>query len=73
MKNIAYIVIVPLLIALSWFMIYKVWTLGDDVEDYDTICLGGYQYWYANWLVKGFLAVKLNPEGKPVPCWLPEA
>jgi len=48
--------------------IYKVWTLGEDEEDYEIICLGGHEYWRANFAAKGFLAVKLTDDGRPVEC-----
>lgn len=50
------------------FMANKVWTLGANEDDYKVICLGGHQYWRANFAAKGFLAVKLNGDGTPAKC-----
>ncbi|MGD2065587.1 MAG: hypothetical protein PVI43_00270 [Candidatus Bathyarchaeota archaeon] len=49
-------------------MIYKTWTLGSDPDDYDTVCLDGHEYWYANFAMKAVLSVKLTDKGKPVNC-----
>lgn len=49
-------------------MSYHVWTLGDNEADYGIVCLGGHQYWRANFAAKGFLGIKLDAQGKPVGC-----
>jgi hypothetical protein len=48
--------------------IYKLWTLGSHEDDYEIICLGGHEYWRANFAVKGFLAAKLMDNGQPSKC-----
>jgi hypothetical protein len=52
----------------SGTLIYHTWTLGDDESDYGIVCLGGHQYWRANFAAKGFLGIKLDDAGKPVAC-----
>ena len=47
---------------------YKTFTLGGDEKDYNIICLGGHEYWRANFMAKGFLGIKLSYEGKPISC-----
>lgn len=47
---------------------YHTWTLGDEESDYGIVCLGGHQYWRANFAAKGFLGIKLDSAGKPVVC-----
>jgi len=47
---------------------YKNWTLGDDETDYEIVCVGGHQYYRANWANKALLGIKLTDEGKPVKC-----
>lgn len=66
-EKIAWVMAACLLI-LSVSMIYKTWALGSDEDDYGVICIGGHEYWRANFTVKGFLAVKLNNDGTPVKC-----
>jgi len=50
------------------FLSVKMWFLGDDESDYDIICLGGHEYYRANFLQKGFMAIRMTGEGKPVQC-----
>ena len=47
---------------------YKNWTTGGEESDYEVICLGGHQYYRANWANKALLGIKLTTEGKPVKC-----
>jgi len=49
-------------------MTYHLWTLGDAEEDYSIVCLGGHEYWRANFATKGFLGIKLDRDGKSVEC-----
>jgi hypothetical protein len=49
-------------------LVYHIWTFGDDESDYSIVCLGGHQYWRANFAAKGFLGIKLDDAGKPVMC-----
>ena len=49
-------------------MVVKAWTTGGSESDYETICLGGHQYYRANWANKALLGIKLTDEGKPVNC-----
>jgi hypothetical protein len=46
----------------------KNWTTGGDESDYEIICIGGHQYYRANWTQKALLGIKLTDEGKPVKC-----
>jgi hypothetical protein len=49
-------------------MLHHIWTLGDNESDYSIVCLGGHQYWRANFATKGFLGIRLDDTGKPVAC-----
>ena len=62
------IVMVILLGSLLFFTVQRLWTLGDNPDDYEIICLGSHQYWRANFMNKGLLAIKLDDSGKPVFC-----
>ena len=68
MKDKLIVLAVACVLVLAVGAIYKVWTLGEDEEDYEIICLGGHEYWRANFAAKGFLAVKLTDDGRPVEC-----
>ncbi len=61
-------IIAVLFVLFAGWMSYTVWTLGDDTDDYEVICLGGHEYWRANFAAKGFMAVKLNNNGTPSVC-----
>lgn len=67
MEKIMPIIAVIVLAGAIW-MTHHVWTLGDSQEDYETICLGGHEYWKVNFAAKGFLSVKLDDAGKPISC-----
>jgi hypothetical protein len=67
MEKLFIAIIVAVLIGLG-SVVYHVWTLGDEESDYDIVCLGGHQYYRANFAAKGFLAIKLGDTGKPVAC-----
>jgi len=67
---IIYWVIIILLFSFAGIAGYKTYTLGSDQNDYEILCLDDHQYWRANFMAKGFLAIKLNDEGKPVKCQL---
>jgi hypothetical protein len=60
-------VAVIVLIFAGW-MIHKTWTLGDAENDYEIVCLGGHEYYRANFAAKGFLGIKLDDNGKPCKC-----
>lgn len=49
-------------------LLVKSWTTGGSESDYETICLGGHQYYRANWANKALLGIVLTDEGKPVNC-----
>lgn len=68
MKDKLMVIIGICALILSGWMTSKVWTLGGDEEDYEIICLGGHEYWRANFAAKGFLAVRLTSNGKPSSC-----
>jgi hypothetical protein len=67
MEKLFIAIVVAVLIGLG-SVVYQVWTLGDEESDYDIVCLGGHQYWRANFAAKGFLGIKLDDAGKPVAC-----
>ena len=47
---------------------HKVYTLGSDEEDFDTMCIYGHEYYQANFGVKAMMGIKLSDDGKPVGC-----
>jgi len=59
--------IVSALIFSIWTM-YKSNSLGSISSDYQTVCIEGHGYYYASFMAKGFMAIKLSPEGLPVSC-----
>lgn len=52
----------------SLYLVQRAWSLGEKPEDYKIICLGGHQYWRANFMNKGLLGINLNDSGKPILC-----
>lgn len=68
MKQLIYLIIIIALLSFTGYMGYKTYTLGATQDDYGIVCLGGHQYWRANFAAKGFLAIKLNGKGSPVKC-----
>ena len=60
--------IMAALIVTAIYMGYRTWTLGESEEDYSMVCIGGHEYWRANFSNKGFLGIKLTSEGKPILC-----
>jgi len=42
--------------------------LGKSNNDYSLVCIGGHEYYHASFATKGFLAIKLNDDGKPIRC-----
>lgn len=56
------------LILFSIFTAYNTWQFGKKAEDYTTICLGGHTYYRASYFAKGYLAIDLDDDGKPVSC-----
>ena len=59
---------VVLLLSFAGWMAYKGWTTGGTEDDYDVICLGGHQYYRANFAQKALLGIRLTDDGKPVKC-----
>lgn len=57
-----------IVIAGSVFLAYRTWALGGIEKDYNIVCLGGHEYWRANFMAKGFLGIKLDDNGKPISC-----
>ena len=47
----------------------KTWTLGGNESDYHVVCIGGHEYYRANFLQKMGIAPKLDDDGKPVRCY----
>lgn len=62
------IVVAVLAVIFAGWMGYTVWTLGDADDDYDIVCLGGHEYYRANFAAKGLLGIKLDDNGKPWKC-----
>ena len=62
------VIIFVVLLALGGVVTYKTWTLGNDGSDYETVCIGGHEYYRANFANKGFLSIRMTDDGKPVRC-----
>ena len=66
--------IIVYLIALGFIISIAVWSvaryinLGDKSSDYDIICVYGHEYIRASFFQKGFLAIRLSDDGKPIRC-----
>ena len=54
--------------ALIGILVFKIVTFGRSSDDYSTVCIKGHEYWQATFVYHGFLSIKLDPEGKPIPC-----
>ncbi len=67
-KGMISLVAVVLVLSFAGWMAYKNWTTGGDESDYEIICLGGHQYYRANWVQKALLGIRLTDDGKPVNC-----
>lgn len=68
MNNIYYTISVVVLLVITVFVIRNTWTLGATDDDYEIVCIGGHEYNYASFAAKGFLAIKLDDDGKPIKC-----
>ena len=60
--------IVIMFVIFAGWMATKTWTLGNTEDDYEIVCLGGHEYYRANFAAKGFLGIKLDSNGKPLNC-----
>lgn len=49
-------------------VVYKTWSLGSSEKDYTVVCIGGHEYYRANFANKGFLGIRLHSNGMPVKC-----
>jgi len=47
---------------------YYTWTLGDDENDYEIVCINGHEYYRTNFAQKTAVAIKLDNDGKPILC-----
>jgi len=69
MKDWIVLVVLSVLLAGTVAVLFtKIITLGDAQDDYSIICLGGFKYYKADFLAKGFITVVLDNEGKPTKC-----
>ncbi len=66
-KIIPVLILISVIIFAGW-MVHRVWTLGSNAKDYQIICLTDHQYWQTNFAAKSTLAIRLDDEGKPIPC-----
>ena len=55
-------------LSIAGFITYRTWTLGGSEKDYNIVCIGGHQYYRANYAHKGFLGIRLSSDGKPLKC-----
>ncbi len=62
--GIVYIIGLIVLLPFVGYMWYNTWTLGSGDDDYTTVCIDGHEYNYASFATKGFLAIRLNDDGK---------
>ena len=58
---------ISFVIFIGW-MIYKNWTTGAADSDYKIVCIGGHQYYRANFVQKALLGIRLTDDGKPIKC-----
>lgn len=68
LSEICIVVFIIVLLSISGWTTYKNHTLGSNTSDYETVCIEGHEYFYASFMAKGFLAVKLDAAGLPVSC-----
>ena len=67
-QEVFYGVVIFVMILVVVYTSYNTWTLGGDEDDYHVVCIGGHQYYRANFLQKMGIAPKLDDDGKPVKC-----
>ncbi len=68
MDSIIYFVGLLIAIVFIGYMWYTSSTLGKVDSDYSTVCIGGHEYNRGSFASKGFLAIKLTDDGKPIKC-----
>lgn len=68
LKELKYMALGVAIVSFVVFGVVKSWTTGGSESDYETICIGGHQYYRANWANKALLGIKLTDEGKSVNC-----
>lgn len=61
------IVIIALIVSVI-YIAHETWTLGDKEADYKIVCIGGHEYYWANFAYKGLLGIRLSNNGKPIKC-----
>lgn len=66
-EDIRAFLIVVILVILGYAGV-KVWTLGSRPSDWTLVCIQGQEYHVASFGVKGMAALKVDDEGRPVPC-----
>ena len=64
----AYVILLLSVIAIGIYSSYYTIMLGSKSSDYDIICIRGHQFYRANFWAKGFLANRLDNEGRPIIC-----
>ena len=65
---IGYVLLILTIIIIGIYSTYYTITLGSKSSDYDIICINSQQFYRANFWAKGFLANRLDNDGKPINC-----
>jgi len=63
-----YVIGLFIILLISFVMGYKGCTSGSKSSDYKIVCIQGHQYFRSNFMQKMGLSIRLDSEGKPIPC-----
>ena len=61
-----------IIIIISLGGMYKGCKSGSKSSDYEIICIQGHEYLRSNYMQKMGLSIKLDKDGKPIPCLIEE-
>jgi hypothetical protein len=62
------IILATFAIVFALWMLSEVWALGKKSKDFEIVCINGHEYYRASFGSKGYLAIKLDYDGKPCNC-----
>jgi len=66
--NILIALFTVLVFTFAVYIFTKSWNLGKTESDFAILCLNNHEYFRASFGTKGFLAINLDDNGKPIMC-----
>ena len=66
--TVLYAVLLFAVFSISIYSVYRYTTLGNKNSDFKKICIEEHIYYKASFVSKGFMAIKLDTDGKPIKC-----